>query len=170
MIFGPAPMKSGPTGYFFDIEKELEKQFGAIDLKSPVFDFTFTDYYKPEMGGGLKKIFFSFRNLISPQEIVSVKIATNRLEETYRLPQPVDGISRPINLDPGYLDGSKLVLASTKNYAHRIYLNNGIYAEITFLYSKNQFHPLPWTYPDYQTEPYLIFFQQVRTTCLTQLK
>ncbi|MCK5579369.1 MAG: DUF4416 family protein [Planctomycetes bacterium] len=153
-----------------DVERALADRFGPIDTRSPVFDFDATSYYEPTMGPGLKKIFFSFQNLIDPSEIVGIKIATNQLETKYQ-PSPNSGVAtRSINLDPGYLDGGKLILASTKNHAHRLYLNQGIYAEVTLMYVKGLYQSLNWTYPDYRQPEYHDYFQQVRLAYLAQTK
>ena len=175
------------------LESALVKKFGPIDHRAGPFPFNFTDYYEAEMGKGLNRWFGSFKKLIAPDNIARIKIWTNRLEEKFvhltpkylkvaTIPsltgsrqrdegqgEPLS-ISRPINLDPGYLTAAKLVLFSTKDYSHRIYLSGGIYAEVTLQYSRGQYQPLPWTYPDYQTPPYLEFFQHVRQNYLAQLK
>lgn len=149
----------------FDAAAEAcEREFGPIELRSDTFDFDFTDYYAEEMGAPIKRRFFSFRDRIDPAGLADIKLRTNimerRIADAFRKPVP-----RPVNLDPGYLTLSKLVLATTKDYAHRIYLRDGIYAEITLRYHKGRFEAMPWTYPDYRTEAYHRFFLQVRETC-----
>jgi hypothetical protein len=69
---------------------------------------------------------------------------------------------RPLNIDPGYIDLGKLILASTKDHAHRIYLSEGIFAETTLMYTQKQWKPLPWTYPDYQSTGYQKFLIKCR--------
>ncbi|MBI4713100.1 MAG: DUF4416 family protein [Planctomycetes bacterium] len=158
---------------FEPVEEKLFAGFGVIDLKSDIMSFEFTDYYTAEMGAPLKRQFLAFQKLIDPAEIASIKIRTNQIENDFAskfLDSRLRGndkeqkVSRPVNLDPGYVDNSKLVLASTKDYAHRIYLQDGIYAEVTLQYSasKRSFQPCQWTYPDYQTQAYLDFFNRVR--------
>lgn len=157
-------------------EKKLSSVFGTIDLKTADegIPFTFTDYYTTEMGTNLKRFFLSFEKLIKPDEISGIKIRANELEETVtqKVKSPV---SRPINLDPGYLTTGKVILATTKDYAHRIYVKDGIYAEVTLQYRSGQestkgFQPMPWTYPDYRTKEYLDFFARMRKIYLNQTR
>ena len=137
------------------------RAWGEIALASPVFDFHETDYYEPTMGPGLRKVFFAFAELLDPTELVAVKLQTNHWEGQYaalgRHPEP-----RPLNLDPGYLTLGKLVLASTKDFAHRLYLDQGIYAEITLCRRHGRWQHHPWTFADYRREDYQAFFSQVR--------
>jgi hypothetical protein len=183
-IHTPTPVKlfvgiiSGYTPLFDTAESLLVKEFGPVDLKTDIIPFDFTDYYTKEMGANLKRRFLSFERLIMPDEISRIKICTNQLEadlanSNLNLKSEIRNqkfeVPRPINLDPGYLDRSKLVLATTKDYNHRIYLRDGIYAEVTLQYrTKGGFQPFPWTYPDYQTKPYLDFFNQIRNLYLNQ--
>lgn len=145
-----------------DIEVLLEKQFGPIDLKSEVIPFDFTSYYEKKMGANISRKFLSFKELIGPQDISSIKIWTNELEGKFTHDKQY-GVARPINLDPGYISHSKLILASTKDFYHRIYLKDGIYAEVTLFYQHEKYKNLPWTFPDYQTEKYKKFFLKVRS-------
>jgi len=144
---------------------DLEKLFGKIDYKSPVYDFTFTDYYKVEMGVGLMKQFLSFEKMIMPDQLADIKNSTIKIEADYS----ING-KRTVNLDPGYLEESKLVLASTKNFSHRIYLRDGIWAELTLSYAGGKFVPHHWTYPDYQTELAYDFLRKTREIYIKQLK
>lgn len=141
--------------------RELESRYGPVALTSPLFDFDQSEYYRPEMGAGLTKQFFAFERLIGPEDLVAVKRETNRLEKAYAH-EGRHEVSRPLNLDPGYLSMAKWVLASTKDHAHRIYLADGIYAEVTLHYTAGGFSPYPWTYPDYREEAYHDFFQTAR--------
>ncbi len=145
-----------------DAESLLSERFGKIDLKSDIFPFTFTDYYTKDMGKSISRQFICFRKLINPDELSAIKIWTNELEEKFRYDNRFD-VVRPINLDPGYLTHCNLILASTKEYFHRIHLQSGIYAEVTLYYQHEVFKNLPWTYPDYQTEEYKRFFLEVRS-------
>ena len=133
--------------------------FGSIDIKSEIFPFDFTDYYSKEMGENLKKIFVSFENLLLPDDCAQWKIHTNDIEKKLSLR---DDSSRTVNIDPGYVELSKVVLLTTKNFSHRIYLDKGIYAEVTLIWSSGRFNSLAWTYPDYKTEPALNFFSRIR--------
>ena len=143
----------------------LEEAFGPIDLRSERIPFDQTSYYQQEMGDGLVREWVSFKQLIQQDAIADAKLATSRLEK--RLARP-DG-SRTVNLDPGYVVPPRLVLATMKDFAHRIYVGKGIYAEVTLIYREGAFQPLEWTYPDYRPPVALDFFMTVRTGYLTQL-
>ncbi|MDD4979970.1 MAG: DUF4416 family protein [Candidatus Omnitrophica bacterium] len=146
-------------------ESFLEKKFGRIDFESPLLPFTHTHYYEEEFGKGLKRKFVSFKKLIPPEGLPKIKIATNRIEQ--KLSRA--GL-RLINIDPGYLDMAKLVLATTKDYKHRIYLDKGIYAEITLFYEHKDFKAWEWTYPDYKTADYIAVFNRIREIYAAQIK
>lgn len=135
----------------------LKKMFGPTDLESEPVDFNHTDYYADEMGAGLKRIFVSFRRPVSLKNIQRVKTRTNRIERVMSR----NG-KRSVNIDPGYLDLSKLVLFSTKDYSHMIHLGDGIFAEVTLFYKDSAFNAWPWTYPDYRTPVYAGIFDSVR--------
>ncbi len=154
-----------PTADLDSAIEDLESLFGKIDHKSPVYDFNFTDYYNEEMGEGLKKRFLSFKNLIMPDKLADVKNSTIKIEANYSK----DG-NRTVNFDPGYLEESKLILASTKNFSHRIYLKDGIWAELTLSYASGKFVTHPWSYPDYRTEPAFDFLRKTREIYISQLK
>ena len=143
----------------------LEKWFGKIDYESQALAFIHTDYYETEFGKNLKRKFISFQNLIQPQNLPKIKITTNTIEKKISK----NGM-RSINIDPGYLDMAKLILASTKDYKHRVYLNKGIYAEITLFYQDKTFRPWQWTYPDYKTQEYIAIFNQIRQIYVEQIK
>ena len=145
-----------------EVEYLLAKRLGKVDIKSEIFPFDFTDYYKKEMGTNISRQFLCFKELINPEELSDIKIWTNELENEIKCYRKSD-VARPINLDPGYLTHCNLILASTKDYYHRIHLQNGIYAEVTLFYQHEVFKNLPWTYPDFQTEEYKNFFLKVRT-------
>jgi hypothetical protein len=139
--------------------------YGSIALVSGAFDFTETDYYTATMGDQLKKQFYAFEQRIDPAVLPDIKRQTNDWEAEYaalgRHSEP-----RPLNLDPGYITPAKLVLASTKDHAHRVYLRDGVYAEITLSYRQRRWQPHEWTYPDYQREDYQQFFAQCRERVL----
>jgi hypothetical protein len=137
------------------------QQFGSVALASDAFEFTETDYYAATMGVGLKKQFLAFERLIDPGALVEIKRQTNTWEAEYA------GVGqhselRPLNLDPGYITPAKLVLASTKDHAHRLYLSDGIYAEVTLAYRHRRWQPLEWTYPDYRRDDFQRFFTECR--------
>ena len=179
-ILLPVPVKlfigilASDVSLFKMAEEKLASLFGAIDLKTSAqgIPFTFTDYYINEMGNSIKRFFLSFEKTIKPDDITGIKIKTNQLEEVIAGEANAKA-SRPINLDPGYLTAGKVILATTKDYSHRIYLKDGIYAEITLQYHTikgggKKFQAMPWTYPDYCTKEYLDFFNQMRKIYLTQ--
>jgi hypothetical protein len=142
----------------------LEEKLGTVDLSSQVLDFNYTNYYEAEMGTGLKRVFLGFSDLVTPDRLVDIKLFTNDLERTLS-----EGGKRLVNIDPGYLTAAKVVLATTKDYAHRLYLGSGIYGEVTLVFRQKQFQPLAWTYPDYRTEAYHEFFRQLRSKYMRQL-
>lgn len=151
-------------------KQKAESEFGPIELESEAFRFDeFTNYYAPSMGVVLPKRLWAFRNLIDPSELPRIKRATNGWEDEFKqifdmkqTRQPDCGISRPLNLDPGYVDLGKFILASTKDHAHRIYLSDGIFAETTLIYTQKQWKSLPWSYPDYQSKGYQAFLDRCR--------
>ncbi|MCK4283113.1 MAG: DUF4416 family protein [Candidatus Brocadiae bacterium] len=163
----PAPvnlicaMLAGREEWFAQAGDRLEKAFGPVELESEVWPFTFTDYYEPEMGGPLLRKIHSFRELVAPDNLAAIKHTTNRLEGELAAALP-DAPRRPVNLDPGYVCLSKMVLATTKDYAHRVYVGAGIYAESTLHWRQGAFESWPWTYPDYRTDHYRAFFAKVR--------
>ncbi|TRZ49975.1 DUF4416 family protein [bacterium] len=154
--------KEGPA--FEKAKAILRRQFGKIDFESQAFIFKHTDYYREEFGPGLKKQFLSFKELIPPDRLARIKIQTNKIEKKLS-----KGGRRSVNIDPGYLNFSKVILASTKDYSHRIALGGGINAEITLLYQNKTFQPLEWTYPDYRTDEYLEVFRQMREIYARQI-
>ena len=146
----------------------IEKKFGKIDLVSDVWPFDKTDYYKDQTGLGILRQFVSIEKLVSPAVLADIKLHTNELEQelakmlSRRLP-------RPINLDPGIIEPSKLILATTKNYSHRIYIGKKIYAEVTLIFDKGSWRPFEYTYPDYRQKCYFDFFAMVRSRLVEQL-
>jgi hypothetical protein len=144
--------------------KNLEAQWGKIDFFSEPKPFASTNYYQDDMGLQLWRGFAAFEDLLDPQELADIKIRTNQIEDDFMR----DG-KRQVNLDPGFLALSRFVLATTKENAHRIPLQKGIFAEITLLYRKNRFIALDWTYPDYRTEEYNQILCQIRTIYKAQL-
>jgi hypothetical protein len=143
----------------------LSKKFGTIDFKSQILPFEHTDYYWAELGRPLKRKFLSFARLILPENLPEIKLYTKRVEHALSIRN-----SRQINIDPGYLSLSKLVLATTKDYTHRIYLRRGIYAEVTLFYRKGSFSPWEWTYPDYKSADYIDIFNRIRNLYKSQLE
>jgi hypothetical protein len=190
----------------------LATEFGSIDLRSDIWDFTATDYYRDELGDHIRRQFVSFANLIASDCLPDIKRRTNELEREapgavarrearpparvrtpdaspgpsgavhlaagespWRLERPLAGETpapqapRVVNIDPGYLTLSKVVLATTKDYSHRLYLRDGIYAEVTLHYESGVWRPWPWTYRDYASGQYSEFFERVRESLKQQL-
>ena len=139
-----------------------ELEWGAVALVSERFRFEQTDYYEPTMGADLLKVFFAFETLLEPSQLVLRKHQANRWEESYRQTRSHREV-RPLNLDPGYISEAKLVLASTKDRDHRIYLSDGIYAEGTLFFHSGCWQARSWTYPDYRCDSYHRFFERCRT-------
>ena len=174
-IFNPVKLFIGilvsDPGLIPSIRERLTALFGTIDHESPVIPFDFTDYYSPEMGDIIDRLFVSFERLIDADELAEIKRRTNTLEEEFSNEQTVPRpVKRPVNLDPGYIEHAKVILASTKNFYHRIYLGRGIFAEVTMHFRNNTFQFFPWTYPDYQSKEYQEFFLRIRHIYRSQLK
>ncbi len=136
--------------------------WGPIAKRSPLFDFTETEYYEKSMGQDLKKQFLAFEKLIDPAAIADTKQVSNDWEAQYArensFPEP-----RPVNIDPGYISEAKLVLVTTKDRDHRIYLRDGIFAEVTLHFRGRGWTHARWTYPDYQRADFQDFFTECRT-------
>ena len=141
--------------------RRAESAWGPVALASGRFDFSETDYYEPTMGGSLKKCFLAFEKLVDPASLVDRKIETNGWEREYA-ERGEHAEARPVNLDPGYLTPAKLVLASTKDHAHRLYLARGIYAEVTLSFRNRRWRHHEWTFPDYRRGDYQQFFSECR--------
>ncbi len=151
-----------------EARQRLEASYGEIDLETTPSPFVATHYYEREMGPQLSRIFWSFEPLIAADALASIKRQTNLLERTFAW---WDGQCwrRRVNLDPGYVDLAKLVLATTKDRQHRLYLGQGIYGEVTLRFTGGRFVPWEWTYPDYRTPAYQAFFDAVRRRYRQQL-
>lgn len=143
----------------------LSQSYGEADYISPFLAFDYTDYYTKEMGPALMRRFVSFATLIPPETLPEIKQATNALEERFS-----EGGKRRLNIDPGYLAHSHLILATGKGYSHRPYLRDGIYADLTLIYQHGSFQVLPWTYPDYGSPEIIEMLSKIRTKYLEQLK
>jgi len=170
----PKPVKlftgllTGVPEILASVEDLLQQEFGPVDNESKIIPFDFTDYYREEMGEGIKRKFLSFDRLVDPGKLSEVKLITNEMEEEISAGTDFEP-ERPVNIDPGYVGLSKMVLATTKNYSHRLYLGDGIYAEVTLQYRDGCFQPQSWTYPDYRSEAYIDFFDRVRKRYRRQL-
>ncbi len=167
----PLPVKLFVAILYSDMElKErartlLIEQFGKIDFWDQPVEFTMTDYYCSEMGSPIFRQFIAFQELIHPKMLAEIKIQTNEIEE-----QLGPGGRRKVNLDAGYLDYDKVVLASAKYNGQKIYLDYGIYADLTLHYEKGQFYPFPWSFPDFKTGIYNRSLLQIRALYKVQMK
>jgi hypothetical protein len=155
---------SSRVGGAEEVAPLLVEQWGGIDYRSPPLPFTFTDYYDAEMGGPILRSFVSFSPLVNPSRLARIKLETNAIEDRFR-----ENGRRTVNLDPGLMALSRFSLATTKESAHRIPLEAGIYAEITLLYTRKSFQPLDWTYPDYRSELYIRILNEIRRIYKEQL-
>lgn len=135
----------------------LIEKFGNTDYKSPEFEFDITDYYKEDMGWPILRKFVSFSNLINPKDIARVKIETNTIEDQLTM-----NSKRKVNLDPGYMDYNKVILASAKYNSQKIYIDLGIYADPTLWYEKGNYLPYPYSFPDFKTDAYNKVFLHIR--------
>jgi len=138
-------------------KQALRGRFGEIAAESSPAPFAFTDYYRDELGDSILRQFFSFCRRVPAESLAEIKLATNEMETRLS-----EGGKRKTNLDPGYVDLSKLVLATTKDATYRVYLGKGIYAQPTLVFREGSFRPWEWTYPDYREASAIDFFNQVR--------
>lgn len=148
------------------VVEKLANLYGKIDFESEIMPFDFTDYYEKEFGKGLIRKLFSFKKLIFPDELVDVKLKAYEIEQKMTIEN-----KRLVNIDPGYLSLARVVLSTGKDFTHRIYLNQGVYADLTLIYKKGKgYISLPWTYPDYASEKFLTIFNSLRRELKTALK
>ena len=150
---------------FLDVTEILTEKFGPIDMVSRWFPFNFTAYYEPEMGTFLFRRMLVFKELILQDELVGIKLFTNNVEKKFS-----ERGKRKVNIDPGYLLRERFVLATGKNYSHRIYIGKRIYADLTLVYEKGGFKTLPWTYPDYGALNIQNFLKRARKKNVIDLK
>jgi len=151
-----------------EVEQRLAAVYGPIHYRSAVIPFDFTNYYEPEMGDIIDRVLFSFERLIEADRLAEIKRQTNKFEQ--ELAPLYTSAKRPVNLDPGYIEQAKVILASTKNFYHRIYLGSGIFGEVTMHFKNNTYQFFPWTYPDYQSKEYQEFFLKMRHIYRNQLR
>ena len=160
---------SSDSGLPTTVESDLAPILGAVDARSEVWPWTASKFYESEMGSDLRRGFVSFGPLASPGELARIKLLTQQIEDKYR-GKTADRPGRRVNIDPGYIDTFKVVLASTKNAGQRVYLHSGIYAEATLMYFDGAFHGLAYTYPDYLWPGTLAFFTSLRSAYVDQLR
>ncbi len=132
-----------------EVYARLETAFGPIDYTSASFPFDVTHYYEAEMGPGIERVLISFERLVDPSMLVALKLLTIRIEDEY-----IRNEARRVNLDVGYLDTHKLILASAKEGWQKIFLDKGVYADPTLYYRKGTFHPFEWGFPDFKSGRY----------------
>jgi len=150
---------------FEPLAVELASEFGSLDMVSPWMPFDYTTYYEQEMGTPLLRRLLAFKTLIEQLDLASVKLTTNQLEDQY-----TRNGRRRVNIDPGYLSYERFVLASGKNFVHRIYIGQKIYADLTLIYQQGAYQKLPWTYPDYADRPITSFLTRARARYAVDLK
>jgi len=145
---------------------EFEAEAGPIDYISREFLFDQTDYYREEMGWPIKKRFFSAERLMDPTDLIDLKIKAMAMEAGF----VSDDGRRRVNIDPGYISAERLILATGKNYIHRVYLGRGVWADLTLIYESGEFRTLPWTYPDYAAKEVRLIMKDIRAKYLDQLR
>ena len=160
-----ASLFSRNEGLIDQVISEMQSMFGPTDWISPGLFFDRTRYYVSEMGWPLYRRFIAFQNLIRPEALVAVKLETNHLEKKH-----LESGKREINIDPGYISLERVVLATGKNYTHRIYLSSGVYADLTLVFHKGAFQTLNWTYPDYAAPETIGFFNDLREKYKRQIR
>jgi hypothetical protein len=144
-----------------EAQTRLEQQFGPVQLAGLPFVFNQTTYYEASMGPDLRKQLLAFRDLIAPERLPDIKLRTNAVEEEIAAARRYSE-ARPLNVDPGLLELGKFLLATTKDQAHRVFLRDGIFAEVTLRYHAGAFEPWPWTYADYRLPCVHEFLQAAR--------
>jgi hypothetical protein len=159
-------------GILYSEEQSLEKafnlmkeQFGPIDYRSENFAFDLTDYYAAEMGSPITRFFISFEHLVHPGKLAQIKQNTNLIEHRTAV-----GNQRKVNIDSGYMDYDKVVLASAKYNGQKIYLDQGIWADLTLHYTRGYFEPYPWSFPDFKQGIYNSIFLEIRKIYKVQMK
>lgn len=169
-LFAPEPGAAAVRGL-------VESRFGPIDDELAPHPFTFSDYYHAEMGPTLERALFSIGPLVDPSRLATFKERANDVESQTALERGVgatgasgEAAARTVNLDPGLLSLSRIMLATTKSSAHRVPLRDGLYAEITLIFRHGRYRPLEWTYPDYQSERFVEWLARVRTRYHEQLR
>ena len=149
-----------------EILRRLDDRFGDRQFSYGPVPFTWTDYYRSEMGVSLKKLYFNYRDGITRDMLPAIKIFTNNVEQS-----SADGRgNRRVNIDPGYVARDKAVLATTKDFYHRLYLADGIFGEVTLHYRKGKFRYFSWTYPDFRDPGVMQFLERVRSPLVKELR
>ena len=167
----PPPVKlftgliHSPESPLDECVRSLEEGIGEIEFRSSAAPFGYTGYYEEEMGKGLMRTFVTYAKLIKREEIVELKIFTNKLEKVFSFEN-----KRTINIDPGYIAQEHVILATGKGFSHRPYLGRGVYADLTLVYAKDEYRALEWTYPDYGSVEMRQMLRELRQKYVVQLK
>ena len=167
----PKPVKLIASIFSADIaqidraQAAMTAQFGPADFESELIAFDHTDYYAPEFGANLVRRIIAFERLVDPGDLPDIKLATNGIEA-----ETAAGENRAVNIDPGYVGEGKMILATTKDHRHRVYLGKGIYGEVTLYYHQGEFHSWDWTYADYASSRFREIFIQIRNRYREQLR
>jgi len=143
----------------------LEQTYGPFDYKTEKYPFEITDYYEPEMGSPIYRLFYSLKQPANPNLLARIKIECNDIEEALA----VSG-NRTVNIDPGYMDYDKFILASAKYNAQKVYMDYGIWADVTLYYRKGHFDPSVWCFPDFKDGRYEDAFLHIRAKYKGQLR
>lgn len=167
-------IKVKPMAALFSADREkissaalkLEEKLGPLDYISNEFEFNQTSYYREEMGWPLYKRFLAAERLMDPADLVDLKIWADQVESDFA----GGADQRNINIDPGYICAERLVLATGKNFTHRIYLDRGVYADLTLVFEKGGFKSLPWTFPDYASVEVKQMMFDIRQKYMDQIK
>ena len=146
-------------------KEQLIEKFGPIDYVSPSYPFDRSRYYEPEMGEGIQRLLLSFRTLVDPSSLREIKMFTNAIEDDMR-----EGEKRVVNIDSGYLDYAKVVLASMKSGNQKIYMGDGVYADMILFYEKGGYKTFDWTFPDFKGGAYLKPLLHIRATYKGQMR
>lgn len=155
--------------HFKPCQELLQEYFGGVITVSPTWVFDWSCYYSDEMGSPLQRLIVVFEGFFERDQLVAHKLICNDIEK--QLTQRFgNGPGRVVNVDPGHLAAEKFVLATGKNYTHRIYLHDGIFADLTLMFGNKRYQPLPWTYPDYASDDVIDWFMSVRSIYLKELK
>ena len=148
--------------YLPEVESLLAGCCGGLGFRSELYRFSdFSNYYDAETGGAVWKYLICARGLLPPEDLARIKLRVEEIQSGF-LVERSGSLCRDVNIDPGYINGWQVVLASVKNFTQRIYLGSGVYAETTLLFQKGQFQTLPWTYADYKSPPVLSFLRKAR--------
>lgn len=151
--------------YLIDAKGSLIQLVGSIEEETVVMPFSKTNYYEKEMGSDLKRIFVLFEALMQRDVLSDIKLKTNHIEASL-----ANNGMRTVNIDPGYISLENAILATTKGYAHRIYIGKGIYGDLTLIYNAGTYRSLEWTYPDYGGDDIISLFNGWRGVLKTKLK